>query len=259
VRKTESQKTENSYGYVPAYNPVLMRVILAAFAGCLFAVLAFSQDKTVPVAEEGHHQMVLENEYTRVFHVVVPPKESTLVHQHDRDYVWVQIGSADLSNARVGSAAADVKLADGEVKFAKGGFAHKVTDVGDTPFVNVTIEVKKASTKAIYGASWAEVKPEKPEGGLISIAGPGGQIANLATDAVEAHTYFTTGSGTGVTPGDADNPRLLVAVSALRCACGGPQDKEMKSGDVTWVAKGTAAKVSKTDSKGARFVMVSFK
>ncbi len=54
-----------------------------------------------------------------------------------------------------------MKLNDGDVKFTKAPLAHKVTNIGDTPFVNLTIEVKKASTKSVCGASWAEVEAER--------------------------------------------------------------------------------------------------
>lgn len=238
---------------------VLMRISVAALLCCLFTVLALAQDKTVPVGEEQHHRLVLENEYTRVFHVVVPPKEFTMIHQHDRDYVWVQIGAAHVNNARVGEALTDVKLNGGDVKFIKGGFAHRVTNVAKEPFVNVTIEVKKPSTKSECGAAWPGVQPEKGwECALVIESGFVGQGTNFVTDAVEARTYFTTGSGTGLTA-HAENPSLLVAATRLRCVCGGQPETEMKAGDVAWLPRGTAADVSRIGRKGsAGFVLVSF-
>ena len=237
-----------------------MKRIGVAAAVCVLTVLALAQEKPVPITSEAHHQLVLENECTRVFHVVIAPKESTLMHQHDLDYVFVQIGAADISNEKAGAAAAEVKFADGTVRFAKGGFAHKVTNLLDTPFVNLTIEVKKPSTKSLCAAAWPGVAAEKPEGcGATITTGSSGQTYNLGTDAVEAHTWFTTGNGTSVTPDDAEYPRLLVALTPLRCNCGGAQTKEMKPGDVAWVPKGTLAEVSKSGDAGARFVMVSFK
>lgn len=237
-----------------------MKRIGVAAAVCVLTVVAWAQEKPVPITSEAHHQLVLENEYTRVFHVVIAPRESTLMHQHDLDYVFVQIGAADISNEKAGAAAAEVKFADGTVRFAKGGFAHKVTNLLDTPFVNLTIEVKKPSTKSVCGAAWAGVPAEKPEGcGATTVSGSSGEIYNLGTDAVEAHTWFATGSGTSVTPHDSDNPRLLVALTPLRCNCGGSMAKEMKPGDVTWLPKGTSAEVSKSGESLPRFVTVSFK
>ena len=75
----------------------------------------------------------------------------------------------------------------------------------------------------------------------------------------EAVTYFAAGSGTGFTYHDADNPRLLVALTPIRCHCGGDQDLKMSAGDVAWLPKGTLADISKTGNFGPHVVMVSFK
>jgi quercetin dioxygenase-like cupin family protein len=135
-----------------------MKTLVSAVLLCALLGSVCAQEETVPVAEEGHHQLLLENEYTRVFHVVIAPKDSTLMHQHDRDYVYVMIGSSQVEVVKPGVAPMQMKLNDGDVKFTKGPLAHKVTNIGDTPFVNLTIEVKKASAKAVCGASWAGVQ-----------------------------------------------------------------------------------------------------
>jgi quercetin dioxygenase-like cupin family protein len=235
-----------------------MKVIrISAFL--LLVSLLCAQEKAVPVGEEPHHQLVLENEYTRVFHVVLQPKESTLMHQHDRDYVYVMIGSSQVEVVKAGAAPTEMKLNDGDVKFTKAPLTHKVTNVGDTPFVNLTIEVKKASTRAVCGASWAGVQAGKPEGCLIITSGLAGEANNLETDAVEARTHFTTGSGTGFTYHDAENPRLLVALAPLQCSCGGSQELDMKAGDMTWLPKGTLANISQKEKFSPRVIVVSFK
>ncbi len=233
----------------------LIAVLLSILCGVVCA-----QKRAVPVGEEGHHQLVLENEYTRVFHVVINPKDSTLMHQHDRDYVYVMIGSSQVESLKQGATPTQMKLNDGDVKFTKGPLTHKVTNVGDTPFVNLTIEVKKASTKAVCGASWVGVEAEKPnECGMTLVTRQAGQTHNLETDEVEARTWFLVNTGTSTTPGDAQNARLLVALTDLGCLCGGSGVLTMKPGDVSWVPKGTAAKVSKTSGTPPRFVTVSFK
>ena len=104
-----------------------MKTIVSAALFCLLVGVVCAQEKAVPVGEEGHHQLVLENEYTRVFHVVLAPKESTLMHQHDRDYVYVMIGSSQVEVVKPGAAPTQMKLNDGDVKFTKGPLTHKVT------------------------------------------------------------------------------------------------------------------------------------
>ena len=237
-----------------------MKLISSVTVICLLAIATMAQEKPVAITAEGHHQLVLENEYTRVFHVVVPSKQSTLMHAHELDYVSVQIGAADFTNEKVGSAPAEVKLDDGAVKFAKGGFAHKITILSDAPFENLTIEVKKPSTKAICGASWPGVLAESPKACESERAtGVIGEASNVRTDAVEVHTYFVAGSGTNFAVHDEENPRLLVALTKLSCRCGGAKALEMMRGDVTWVPKGTLATLSKAGAEDPKWVTVAFK
>src|SRR5947209_15603841 len=99
----------------------------------------------VPISKEAHHHLVLENEYVRVYSVEVPPHGETLYHQHDLDYVFVTLGDSDVENVRVGEKPARLQLKDGEVRFTKGGFAHKAVNNSDKPFRNVTVELKKQS------------------------------------------------------------------------------------------------------------------
>jgi quercetin dioxygenase-like cupin family protein len=236
-----------------------MKKIASAVLLCLLAASVCAQEKAVPVGEEGHHQLVLENEYTRVFHVVLAPKESTLMHQHDRDYVYVMIGLAQVEVVKPDSAT-QMKLNDGDVNFTKAPLVHKVTNTGETPFVNLTVEVKKPSTKAVCGASWAGVEAEKKGVcGMTLVTGLSGETHHLETDEVEAVTYFAAGSGTGFTYDDADNPRLLVAISPLRCLCGSDQDLKMSAGDVAWLPKGILADISKIGNSSPEIVLVSFK
>ena len=237
-----------------------MKTIVSAALFCLLVGVVCAQEKAVPVGEEGHHQLVLENEYTRVFHVVLAPKESTLMHQHDRDYVYVMIGSSQVEVVKPGAAPTQMKLNDGDVKFTKAPLAHKVTNIGDTPFVNLTIEVKKASTKSVCGASWAGVQAEKPERcGQTFVSGIVGQTWDLETDAVVARTWFMTHEGPEGSPHDAENPRLLVALTPLQCQYSDNRRLKMKAGDVAWIDRGVFVNVSKTERLSPRFVAVYFK
>jgi len=97
----------------------------------------------VEITAEGFHHLVLKNKKVRVFSVEVPPKASTLMHRHRNDYVFVTLGDSVVRNLRQGEKPADLRLADGDVRFTKGGFAHIARNLADSPFRNVTIEVLK--------------------------------------------------------------------------------------------------------------------
>ena len=111
----------------------------------LLIVTSFSaaQEKAVPVEKEPDHHLALHNAYTNAFEVEVPPRATTLLHHHAHDYVFVSLGPAEIENAVEGKAPTDLKLRDGEVEFAKGGFSHRAINKLDTPFRNVTIEILK--------------------------------------------------------------------------------------------------------------------
>lgn len=105
----------------------------------------------VPIDQEPHHHLVLENEYVRVFKVEVAPHEATLVHRHTRDYVVVTIGDAEVTNAVVGKEPKKWNFKDGDVTFLEASgeksFAHKAVNEAGTPFVNYTVELKFAGGK----------------------------------------------------------------------------------------------------------------
>jgi hypothetical protein len=100
------------------------------------------------VPGEPHHHLKIENEYVRVYYVEAPPHESTLLHQHDHDYIYVSLGTSDVVNAIVNKPEIHLQLKDGETHFTRGGFAHVARNLADTPFRNITIELLKPQGEA---------------------------------------------------------------------------------------------------------------
>jgi hypothetical protein len=95
----------------------------------------------VPVAQEPHHHLVLSNPYVRTWEVEVPPHQATLMHQHPDDYLYLVLGSADLTNQPAGKPPARIHLPDSAVNFSRGPLAHAVMNDGSAPFRNITIEL----------------------------------------------------------------------------------------------------------------------
>jgi quercetin dioxygenase-like cupin family protein len=120
----------------------LKHVLLCAL---LSAAMAQTAAAPVPISKEGHHHLVLDNEYVRVYEVEVAPHEETLYHQHDLDYIFVTLGDSVVENDRVGEKPAKLELKDGDTRFTRGGFAHKAVNLSDKPFRNVTVELKKGA------------------------------------------------------------------------------------------------------------------
>lgn len=171
------------------------------------------------------------------------------MHQHDRDYVYVMIGSSQVEVVKPGAAPTQMKLNDGDVKFTKGPLVHKVTNMGDTPFVNLTIEVKKASTNAVCGASWAGVQATGKCYGRCE----GSQ--ELVTDAVQANIYDApSGGSVGVGP----TPSLIVPLQEVEVTNGSKKVK-LQPGEETWIPANAKAQVTAAVSAGrGKWVVVSF-
>ncbi len=99
--------------------------------------------QVVPVRNEPHHRLVLQNDFVHVFNVSVPPLDATLTHRHDLPYLAVSLGPADLVNLVVGKPEAHLTLQDGQVIYSSGGFAHLVRIDSGIAFHNITVELAK--------------------------------------------------------------------------------------------------------------------
>lgn len=121
----------------------------------LTAILFAKELTVVPIDKEPAHHFAIENEFLRVFDVVVAPHAATLMHRHDLDYMFVILGDADISNERINEKPVVLQLKDGDVRYSKGGFAHIARNMADTPFHNITIELKNPG-KPVCGIPTAE-------------------------------------------------------------------------------------------------------
>jgi mannose-6-phosphate isomerase-like protein (cupin superfamily) len=130
-------------------------IVLFLFLGAIL----FAQGTTeVPIDKEPSHHFVLENDFVRVFDVVVAPNAATLMHRHDRDYMFVILGDSDISNERMNEKAVRLTLKDGDVRYSKGGFAHIARNMAETPFHNITIELKNPGMPVCGIAPGADCK-----------------------------------------------------------------------------------------------------
>jgi len=100
----------------------------------------------VPLSEEPHHRLVLQNDFVHVYNVMVPPLDFTLLHQHDLPYLYVVLGPADIINAIAGKPELHQVLQDGDTHYSPGHFAHIARTDSGMPFHNVTIELVSRSS-----------------------------------------------------------------------------------------------------------------
>jgi len=225
------------------------------FLFCLLLPLLAAQTATeVEITSEPSHHLVLENEYVRVFNVEAAPHAATLLHRHRHDYFFVTLGDTDISNEVQGKPPMEIKLADGDVRFADGNFAHVVRNLSGQPFRNVTIELLQDEKLRQTRSRWPM------EGGGKTF--PGGSVKILLVrDAVRV-SETDLDPGVTVPSHHHDGPHLLVAVSDLDLRSDvegmGPMPGKLKAGDVKWLPGGYTHTLTNTGARPARFVTVEF-
>src|SRR5690349_8917159 len=218
--------------------------------------------KAVAIKDEPHHHLVFENEYVRVFRVHVPAHNATLLHQHDVPYLYVSLGPANVVNAVQGKPEARIVMADGQVGYSLGHFAHIArTDAGST-FDNVTIELLKPQGEprnlcgqVLLGAAAGPCHKVSVDNKSVYSFVPQLQTGEMNVDLVILHPKART-IGFVTPPGS-----LLVALngSELRVTLQGGQIKTLRGGEVIWLNASSNEPLVNPNKKPLRYVELSFK
>jgi quercetin dioxygenase-like cupin family protein len=219
------------------------------------AVLAAQSTSEVPLDEEPHHHLVLENAYVRVFNVEVAPHDATLMHSHVHDYVFVTLGASEVENDVKGKPPVTLKLQDGEARFVPGNFSHIARNLADTPFRNVTIAfLQDATIHKTTPAKWDE------ERGLHVFTG-GTQDIMFVQDGVRV-SEIELQPGATIPSHHHTGPHLVVAVTDLEIRSDvegqGPMAGHLKSGDVKWLPGGYTHTLTNTGKQQAKFITLEF-
>jgi quercetin dioxygenase-like cupin family protein len=214
--------------------------------GLLALVVPFgallAQRPPVTLDHEPKHHLVFANEWVHVLDVVVPAGDSTLYHVHSNDYVYVTFGAVALEAQALGSAATDLSLANGEVRFTKAPITHRVVNRSATPFHNLTIEVLKTPG----------VRDSTPSGAAVV----------LENDRVRAERVVLE-PGQSTVRHDHRGPGLDVAVSpglmSVANAGGEPERIAYKAGDFRWHDGGRTHTLTNIGSTRIEIVEIDWK
>ena len=123
----------------------LLAVSLFAFASTFAGpAMAQSEEAGVPILEAPYHLPVFANQYVTVLKIFIPPGRNTGYHTHTEDSVSVNIVPADRTNQNLGSS--EVTGVEprqrGRATFTaysnEGPRTHRATNIGQTPFHNVS-------------------------------------------------------------------------------------------------------------------------
>jgi quercetin dioxygenase-like cupin family protein len=225
--------------------------------GLLLAAIALTAQipSEVDITAEPHHHLLFENKDVRVFLAEVAPHDATLMHRHSHDYVFVSLGTTNVSNEVAGKQPVILKMQDGEVRFAPGGFAHIARDLADTPFRAVAVELLGDDTAhKTPPPKWDE------ERGLHVLQG-GTQDIIFVQDGVRV-SEIELQPGATIPSHHHTGPHLVIAVSDLDLRSDiegmGPMPSHFKSGEVKWVPGGYTHTLTNTGTQKAKLVTLEF-
>ena len=230
----------------------------------LLLLLAFSLNaqapEAVPLPKEPHHHLVLENDYVRVFRVSLPAHTATLLHQHDVPYVYISLGPADVVNAVQGRPEARIVMADGQVGYSPGHFAHIArTDAGST-FDNVTVELLKPQGKPHNGCDKIVVD-EPLDCSPRSVDGQG-LISSFRTDSIKV--YLETLEAKTSSNWQAYSDALIVVLSASQLKVSfDSQSQSLGAEQVYWIPSHPKQAMRKLvfnnpQKRSSRFLLILF-
>jgi hypothetical protein len=242
----------------------------------LLLLFAFSLNAQAPVAvpipKEPHHHLVLENDYVRVFRVSVPAHEATLLHQHDVPYVYIALGPADVINAVQDKPEVRLVMADGQVGYSRGGFAHIARTDAGLVFNNVTIELlhpqgepRNLCEKIIDGPLNDCQNSDAnrfPSDSLLRAPVRFAKMEKLfETDELLAESVSLATKASYIRSG-LQPSQLLIALdnSEVQVDVHGKPPKSLHSGEVLWlVADNPPTIVNRHGHGTSRFLLLSFK
>lgn len=128
----------------------LIAVTCVAAASTFVQPAMAQEERAVPIEKAPYHLPVFTNEYVTLLNIYVPPKRNTGYHTHSIDSVSVNIEDADMTNQDLGAPQPGPAQRGerGRATFAayskQGPRSHKATNVGPTPFHNVSMIFKTA-------------------------------------------------------------------------------------------------------------------
>jgi hypothetical protein len=202
--------------------------------------------------EPSYHKGFFEYGCVQVFGVEIAPHASTSLHRHRHDYVFVTLGDANALDEVPGRTPVNLKLKDGDTRFAPGNLSHVVTNLSDQPYRNVTIELLqdgKTGQTSARSSSTDKGSEQTFRGGRVKtlFVRDGVKVSEINLDpgaTVPSHNY--------------EGRHLVVAISDLdlRSDIDGMKSMQLKlrSGDANWLPGG----YTNIGKQAARFVILGF-
>jgi len=136
--------------FMHTLNHLLVRLIWLV-ASAFFASALNGQtpevERAVSITNEPHYRLIFDNSYVRVFRLSLTGHDATLLHQHERPYVYVSLGPVDFVNAVASKPDVHVVMADGQVAYSQGSFSHSIRTDSGSPLDIIIIELLKPQSE----------------------------------------------------------------------------------------------------------------
>lgn len=208
-----------------------MKSIGTATIVSLLVLLAFSavSSAQAPVAieKEPMHRLKFQNEFVRLFDVLIPAGKESLAHVHIYDGVGVRVSNAEMAEEFADGTKKNFAAMWGVASFGSGpAFSHKVINLGKSDFRNIYIELmpRQAAAGILAPLSSAHV---------ILIDNPRVRVNRLVLKPGESSSLHThTLNGLGIILYDS-----RIEISTHK---GEPRIMEPKAGEFAWQTAGTA-------------------
>jgi hypothetical protein len=237
-----------------------MRQLIAGSAGLLvlFAAPALAQLEDKPVAMERapFHIPVFQNDYIILLNVNIPPGRNTGYHIHHSDSVSVNLMPASQTNQNYGSNEVSAPGTGGEGAPGRATFTnvtkdgprtHRATNVGPTPFHNISFIFKKPG----------------PAGNSVSDrAGVAGFTQIMDNARMRAwRVVLEPGQATGEITQTAPGLRVYVHGGVLAEVIPGNAERGMApyDGDFIWKDAGETRRIKNTGTTRLEFIEFELK
>src|SRR5258708_15363066 len=141
----------------------MLRMTWLATTALFVAVLnvqTSEAQRAVSITDEPHCRLIFENSYVRVFRLSLTAHDVTLLHKHERPYVYIPLGPADFVDAVAGKPDAHVIMTSGQVAYSPGGFSHSIRNDVGSALDSITVELLKPQSNPQN--TCAEIVPGPP-------------------------------------------------------------------------------------------------
>jgi hypothetical protein len=232
---------------------------MKSWAGLFLSLLFVSAQSVAPEVEitaEPHHHQVFANDQVRIFYVEIPAHGETLMHWHRHDYVYINMGEAQVSNEVKGKQPVTLKLHDGDTGLSTASFTHVARNLGDAPFRNVDVEL-------LHDNELRRLPTPSEDERALKVLEGGTQQVLWVKDGVRA-SEFELQSKAAIPSQPKASAMVLVALDDIDLSMNDPRRHDaheptapqlhLKAGESKWLATGFKRPIVNAGKNVAKFV-----